>query len=127
MQKSKAASQSDDEEEMEGDGEGDSFVRKGSDPMSRRPAFSKKLVKSGKNERAGSGKDGGERKRGMRFRTELKRPEEILKQRKLKEKKMQKNMPKGMRKKRGREGAGGGGGFKGKGGGGGGGRGGKRK
>jgi len=99
MQKSKVEHQASSE-----DGEGsDGDVHAKDDASMRRPAFSKKLVKIGKN--AAPSTSTGKRKR---FKTEIKRPEQILKQRKEKEKKLQKNLPKTMRKK-GQKGGGGGG------------------
>lgn len=97
MQKSKA----DHQDEMDDDDDdNDEFQSGKNNAMNRRPAFSKKLVKSGKNEGSSDNKS---KFKGKRFKTEIKRPEQILKQRKDKEKKMQKNLPKNIKKKRSRD------------------------
>lgn len=102
MRKSKTDHQDNDDDEAS---DTDVYARERNNGTNRRPAFSKKLIKAGKNE----GPRGAAVTKGKRFRSEIKRPEEILKQRKIKEKNMAKNVPKGMRKKRQRDGGGKGG------------------
>jgi len=90
MQKSKTNHDDDDE-----GSDDDSYARNGTDDSKRKPAFSKRLVKTGKNDTPHA-----PLVKGRRFKTEIKRPEQILKERKVKEKKLTKNLPKNMRKKR---------------------------
>ncbi|CAG7816309.1 unnamed protein product [Allacma fusca] len=98
QEKSKATQQM----EADSDDDGDNFARKGVDPSRRRPAFSSRLMKAGKNEAAQKG----------RFKSEIKRPEQILKARKVKEAKQKKHNPKSG-KKGGKSRSGGAGGGKG--------------
>lgn len=100
MRKSKVEHQENDDDDDNDASDNDSFARNGSkNNLKRKPAFSKKLVKSGKNEAPRA-----QIPKGKRFKSELKRPEQILKERKAREKKMQKNLPKNIRKKRQKEG-----------------------
>ncbi|ODN02763.1 ATP-dependent RNA helicase DDX54 [Orchesella cincta] len=90
MRKSKTDVDNDDE-----GSDDDSFARNSNDDSKRKPAFSKRLVKTGKNDAPHA-----PLAKGRRFKTEIKRPEQILKERKVKEKKLMKNLPKNMRKQR---------------------------
>lgn len=106
VQQSGANSDDDDD-----NSDGDDFTKKGTNPAFRGSAFSKRLVKTGKNDGPGSSGSTG-RQKGVKFNTELKRPEQILKDRKVKEKKRLKSQaPKG--KGKGKGGRGGPGGAKG--------------
>ena len=60
-------------------------------PTNRRPAFSKRLVKVGKN---AAPRFEPKMMKGKRFKSEIKRPEQILKARKVKEAKQNKFAPK---------------------------------
>jgi len=73
--------------------------KKNNSLRSLKPAFSKKLVKMGKN----AAKEESGKKKGKRIFSGVKKPEQILKNRKLKEKMAARNTP---RKKKGKGGGG---------------------
>lgn len=106
-EKSKVENRTDDNSDADSDA--DDFTTKGSNPAFRSAAFSRRLVKTGKNEAPGGGTM---KKKGQKFNAEMKRPEQILKQRKVKEKNRMKNQSKSSKKKKGKKGGPGRGAFR---------------
>jgi len=98
------------QEEGDEDDVNDDYQTKGSNPAYRSPAFSRRLVKTGKNE-APAAATGSVKGKGVKFNSELKRPEQILKDRKVKEKKRLKNTSSKSKKKKSGHSRNSGGGF----------------